>query len=356
MADTKITALTANTTPATTDIFPHVDDPSGTPVTKKMTFADLLKVVNGLTEDTAPDTSADYVLTYDTSASSAKKVKPIRIGAGGTDSEGSMYNGKIAVTVVSNNITVSLETLSGIPSSSDTVSVRIGNSVRTVSSGLTVTVSAGTNTFNSGSAELATKTVGYFVYLGYRTASSAVVVGFSRYPNARLYSDFSGTATNEKYAAFSTAPASTDTVVNIGYFEATLSAGAGYTWTVPTFTSANLIQRPTYSTNKLTFASTLTGFSGTPTQTAQYQIADNRMMFYLSISGTSNATGFTATLPFTPSTGSNDMHRLVDNGAGINGLFTISGSTITFYTSAAAAAWTGSGTKGCEGITKNVFI
>lgn len=81
MADTKTTALTENTAPATTDIFPHVDDPAGTPVTKKMTFANLLKVVNGLTEDTAPDTLADYVLTYDTSASAAKKVKPQYMGS-----------------------------------------------------------------------------------------------------------------------------------------------------------------------------------------------------------------------------------------------------------------------------------
>lgn len=82
MADQKITALTANTAPAVTDIMPHVDDPGGTPVTKKMTFSDFLKVVNGLTEDTAPDSTADFVLTYDTSAGAAKKVKPSYLSAG----------------------------------------------------------------------------------------------------------------------------------------------------------------------------------------------------------------------------------------------------------------------------------
>lgn len=41
MADLKITALGANTTPVSTDIFPMVDDPSGVPVTQKMTLATL---------------------------------------------------------------------------------------------------------------------------------------------------------------------------------------------------------------------------------------------------------------------------------------------------------------------------
>lgn len=42
MADAKITALTGNTTPELTDILPMVDDPAGTPVTKKITVSDLL--------------------------------------------------------------------------------------------------------------------------------------------------------------------------------------------------------------------------------------------------------------------------------------------------------------------------
>lgn len=82
MADAKITALTANTTPATTDILTLVDDPSGTASTQKIALSDLLKVVNGLTEDTAPDASADFLLSYDTSASAAKKVKPSNLTNG----------------------------------------------------------------------------------------------------------------------------------------------------------------------------------------------------------------------------------------------------------------------------------
>lgn len=42
MADQKITALTENTTPITSDILPMVDDPAGTPITKKVTIANLV--------------------------------------------------------------------------------------------------------------------------------------------------------------------------------------------------------------------------------------------------------------------------------------------------------------------------
>lgn len=76
MADSKLTADTANTTPATTDILYMVDDPGGTPDTQKITFQNFLKVINGLTEDTTPALSTDFVLTYDTSAGDVKKVKP----------------------------------------------------------------------------------------------------------------------------------------------------------------------------------------------------------------------------------------------------------------------------------------
>lgn len=46
MADTKITALTENTDPISTDILPMVDDPSGTPVTKKITIENLSKAAS----------------------------------------------------------------------------------------------------------------------------------------------------------------------------------------------------------------------------------------------------------------------------------------------------------------------
>jgi len=46
MADAKITALTENTTPLTTDILPMVDDPAGTPLTQKITISNLVRASN----------------------------------------------------------------------------------------------------------------------------------------------------------------------------------------------------------------------------------------------------------------------------------------------------------------------
>jgi hypothetical protein len=46
MADTKITALTENTTPILTDIWPMVDDPAGTPVTNKVTGTNMKAMLN----------------------------------------------------------------------------------------------------------------------------------------------------------------------------------------------------------------------------------------------------------------------------------------------------------------------
>lgn len=84
MANKQITDLTEATAPsANTDVMPIVTNIATTPVTKKITWANVLvairtglgTILNGLTEDTAPDVSADFITSYDTSAAAAKKVK-----------------------------------------------------------------------------------------------------------------------------------------------------------------------------------------------------------------------------------------------------------------------------------------
>lgn len=238
--------------------------------------------------------------------------------------QGYMVNGKLSVTVASNNITVAIKTLSGNDaSSSEPIYVRIGDSVRTISAALSVTKNAGTNWFNSWASELATLEVDYFAYLGYN-ATDWVVIGFARIPFARRYGDFSATTTNEKYCAISTITnaASTDYYENIGRFAATLSWWAWYTWTVPTYTALNMIQKPTYETRLLTFAPTVTGYSAVPTSTFyRYKIVGNSL--YVKIregtNGTSNATSATYTMPFTE----NNSQRwtapavIVDNWASV---------------------------------------
>lgn len=149
---------------------------------------------------------------------------------------GYLFNGYLDVSVSSGDITVAVKTLSGSnPSATDPVYVRIGDVEHELTAALSVTISAGTNTFNSGSSELATHAVPYWVYLGYNS-TDGVVIGVARFPYATVYSDFSITATNEKYCAISTitSAGASDVYQMVGYFEATLSAGAGYTWSSPT--------------------------------------------------------------------------------------------------------------------------
>jgi hypothetical protein len=392
MADQKITALPANTTPAVTDIIPMVDDPGGTPATQKITYADAFKVIGGLTEDTAPaladfiptyddsasaakkvsptnfleitnlltedtavDVAADFLLTYDTSASTVKKAKPQTIANLYLGYDGMLGNGKISVTVASNDLTVAIKTLAGAdPSAGDPVIVRINGVVRLITSALSVTKADGTNWFNSGGAETATLTVPYFVYLGYN-ATDGVVIGFSRISHGRQYSDFSATTTNDHYCAISTitTAASTDYYMNIGYFEATLSAGAGYTWTVPTFTAINKVDKPTYESNWMTWTPTITGFSANPgTPIYTYQIGYKKCIVITNEgNGTSNATTKTYTAPITSATRANVNYSgpvtvQVDNGTALGtGSLSIGSNTTTINAyRPGQAAWTGSGT------------
>lgn len=292
-----------------------------------------------------------------TGTSSTLMVTPQNVNEFHLPHQGFMYNGKISVTVASNNLTVALKGKDGNdPSATNPVYVEIGDTRRSITSALSVTKNAGTNWCNAGSAELATKEIDYFVYLGYN-ATDGVVIGFSRIPYANKYSDFSMTTTAETYCAISTitTAASTDYYEVIGRFAATLSAGAGYTWTVPTFTATNLIQRPIYETRELVYVPAFTGFSVNPSGAFGYKIVGGILLLrHLTTSaGTSNATGFTFTLPFTgngtycttntyinvPRTQDNT----VENGSAV--CYFTAGPALTLIKSLSSGSWTSSGSK-----------
>jgi hypothetical protein len=219
-----------------------------------------------------------------------------------------LINGKIVPTVASNNLTVAIKTLTDTdPSATNPVGIWIGNNLRWITSASSVTANAGTNWFKSGSAELATREIDYFAYIGFNP-TDGITLGFARIPYARLYSDFNTTTTNEKYARINTITnaAAGDNYVNIGRFAATLSAGAGFTWTVPAFTNVNLIQEPTYRTRLLIYTTTFTAngggafTSGIRIQT--YEIIENKCFIQFetnahTISGTVSSIDFS--LPFT---------------------------------------------------------
>jgi len=226
--------------------------------------------------------------------------------------EGEMENGHITVTVNSGNLTVTLQheaedgTLS-TPSATKPVRIKIGGVVRSITGALSITRNAGANTLNLGSAELATKEVDLFTYLTYCSAGEVVLV-YGRIPYAKTQADFNmANETNEKAGIYGTnsGTSSTDPFVNIGRFAATLSAGPGYTWSVPTFTASNLIQRPVYKTRKLLISPTI-AWSGTAPTTLSYsgfyyQITNNKVKiqyYVLYGSAGSTNTGATLTLPF----------------------------------------------------------
>lgn len=262
---------------------------------------------------------------------------------------GNVHNGMFQVTVAANAITVALKTLAGAdPSATAPVAVRIGNVVYTVTAALSITKNAGTNWFNSGSAELATKEVDYFVYLG-RNATDGVTLGFARIPYATSYGDFNTTSTNERYAAISTITnaAGDDPYVVIGRFAAILSASASYNWSIPSLTNVNVIQRPIFETRRLTWVPTFVGYTGAVTiTTATYQIVGRMLKISISFSGTSNATNLTYTVPMLSTIVCYYIVRGIDNSAGVAALMGVDGTlTVKCYKDAVGNVWTNSGVK-----------
>lgn len=280
MADSKISSLSELTSVADNDELVIVDKSD-----TSMAATGTNKRVKPTTLASRTETLTNKTIDADNNTISNLKVDNIKAGTLVIESEGIAANDndttiptsaavkdyvdksfqyQIVPTVTSNNLTVALKTLAGNdPSALDPINIRIGNTIRTITSALSVTKNAGTNWCNAGSTELATKEIDYFVYLGYN-ATDGVTLGFSRIPYGALYSDFSATTTNEKYCAISTITNATasDVYTNIGRFAATLSAGAGYTWSVPTFTTANLVNRPIYETRWLLNVGRMFGTGG----------------------------------------------------------------------------------------------
>jgi len=224
------------------------------------------------------------------------------------DRTSGLLGGKIQATVASNNLTLAVKTLAGTdPSASSPVGIWIGDTLRWITGALSVSANAGTNWFASGSAELATREIDYFVYAGFN-ATDGITLGFARIPYAGLYSDFSATNTNDKFCRISTITnaAAGDNYVNIGRFAATLSAGAAHNWSVPAFTANNLIQRPIFETRELTATHTINWSGGTTNPTIdtavlKYKIRNDQIKintwFYDSSGASKNRTNANVVFP-----------------------------------------------------------
>jgi hypothetical protein len=211
-----------------------------------------------------------------------------------------LINGYIRPTVSGNNLTVAISTspTSQVnPSVTNPVGIWIGNQLRWITSALSISANAGTNWLNMGSAELATREVDLFPFMQWNSTTSAVNILVSRIPYAKVMGDFVNSGTNEKGVFGIVNYNSGDDVVNIGRFAATLSAGAGHTWSVPAFDNANLIQEPIYETRWLDWTPAYT--AGTMTYTsvtlaiAKYQIQNRNIN--LAFRTSNGTTGGTAT-------------------------------------------------------------
>jgi hypothetical protein len=220
-----------------------------------------------------------------------------------------LINGYIRATVASNNLTVAISTSPTslvAPTATNPVGIWIGNNLRWITAALSLTANAGTNWFNAGSSELATREIDYFVYIGYKTSANTLHLGWMRLPYARVKEDFlSSGNTNEKRGVGVDQIDAGNPVVNIGRFAATLSASPSFNWSVPAFTNANLIQEPVYETRWLDYLPTYSTdgagtYTSVTTAQAKYRLmAEKAIEIIVFARGTTNSVNkVRASLPF----------------------------------------------------------
>jgi len=272
--------------------------------------------------------------------------------------QGFGLNYQISRTVVSNNLVIALKDKNGNdPTPASPVTIRIGNTMRTITAALSFTANAGQNYANLGGAENSTQDVDLFVYLGWRASDSSVFIAAARIPWAFLYSHFSTTVTLTRYAMFSgAAPAGTDEVALIGRFNATLGVSATYLWSIPA--TSIVINWPVMSTRWMKWVPTITGYSAVPGSASySYKVSGDGLagglnstagVFHIHVAeplnGTSNATTHTYTLPLTLNGGG--VVRLPDaqdNAVPVESAYVTIGSTTIQPFPSHSASWTASG-------------
>lgn len=171
-----------------------------------------------------------------------------------------MINGNLYASIVSNTIKIDILTLSwNSPTMQDPVYIRIDNIVRSITSAFSQTIPIG-NRFNAWSSELATKSIQFFVYIGWNTTQSELMLWISRIPYGRTISDFNTSTTmDDKYIRLSTwnnvwwvSINSNDRLSNIWRYTASLSLSP-YNWSWAT----NIINRPIYETDWLQWTASI---------------------------------------------------------------------------------------------------
>lgn len=239
----------------------------------------------------------------------ASRMNNLENGADGLDSKVShvLSEGyKLVPSVSSGNLTLALKDLDGSDfDSNNPLRMKLSDILAEITSALSVVKNAATNWCNLGNSGLsgaATYEQDLFAYLVNETGASAgVKLAFSRYPGGHVVGDFSSTTTNEKYLAGPTNYNATDKVQLIGRFNATLSAGAGYTWSIPA--TQVIVNHPIYTTRWMNAGFPLNNFTiGSAVWSHKYRLNYRSMdVQFEVVLDTTNITGSItgAILPFT---------------------------------------------------------
>lgn len=271
---------------------------------------------------------------------------------------GYLIGGKLSVSCDSGTATISIKTLAGSnPSSSSPVKVRIGNTEKTITSATSLSLAPSETILGLGTGGVDGEGVDLFVFLFIE--GSSLRMGVSRIPyawgNFSSYIETSGggvfwNGTGDYY--------SSDEYCVVGrtgfYYEIT-------GWSEDT-SPGNLVSSPIFSSRLQAFRPQTIGFetdSDPFGQYCYYKITNETVHMFLSVSGTSNDTGFTVYLPVPASdlASCEGSISFTDNDVVSTspGKWDVSGDGVILYTDFAAGGWTNSGGKSATGlITYNV--
>lgn len=264
-----------------------------------------------------------------------------------------MVNGQISASVTSNDLTITLLTLAGAtPSAGDPVYATINGITHTITYAVTLTKNEGTNYGSAG--DMGDRN--WYVYLGYDTGTSTVIITASQIPYANYAGTFSTTATSYK-TTLNTDIDGVEAVVNVGMIRATLGAGAPYQWYMGGTSLAYVRQGQFMSSDYPQYFKTsgATGFAASiPVIAIRYWIVGKMIVYNIDqddfSGGTSNATGFTVPLPMNVWGYATAQWYGQDNGAYVFDVTaTASGATLTLLKNGSATGWTNSGTKAAWG-------
>ena len=214
--------------------------------------------------------------------------------------EPDFYKYNIVTSVASWNLTVALKNFEwNDPTTTKPVKVQIGWVIRTITSALSYTEIVWQNYYNLWSAELATKEVDLFVYLCQDTLVNTITIAWARIPYWITKADFDFSWFDREKWLNTVNNTSTDKVVNIGRFNAILSAT--YDWSIPA--TSVIINRPVFETRKLEYIPQFSNSILSWYNYAYYQIISNRMYVWFNADNrtfTSWSWSASVSLPFSP--------------------------------------------------------